>query len=222
MFKNIHAILIDLDGTFADTSVDMCNALNRILLDHKFNPVDCQDLKYHISKGAIGIIQYAAAINQRSIDSSLIRAEFLQQYSENCFVNTKLIDGMNDLIINIENKQIKWGIVTNKHSKYVKQILEGLRMDTKVQCLITGDMVENSKPEPDSLLLACIKLNINPSQALYIGDDERDIIAAKKAGMKSVVANFGFINKNININQWGADYIIHKPIDLIDKVSKNE
>tara|TARA_B100000029_G_scaffold478479_1_gene524621 strand:+ start:11744 stop:12421 length:678 start_codon:yes stop_codon:yes gene_type:complete len=221
IFDNISAVLIDLDGTFADTTIDMCNALNNILLNHKFKKVDCDDLKYHISKGAIGIIEYAEKINQRALDSSLIRAEFLNEYSQNCFIYTTMIDGMDKLISDIEKQNIKWGIVTNKHSKYVNRILKGLNVNERLHCLVTGDMVESAKPEPDSLLMACNKLKINPSKVLYIGDDERDIIAAKKAGIKSVAANFGFIQENTDIRQWDADFIINKPTDLIKKISNN-
>ena len=92
------SVLFDLDGTFADTSIDMCNALNKVLSKNKFKNVDCVGLKTHISKGAVGIIEYASIINGRSIDSSLLRADFLQEYSENTFIHTKMIDGIKQLL----------------------------------------------------------------------------------------------------------------------------
>ena len=94
----IECILFDLDGTVADTSIDMCNALNTVLLQNKFKTVDCNELKTHISRGALGVIEYASTVNQRSIDSSLLRAEFLQEYSNNCFIHTKMIKNINSLI----------------------------------------------------------------------------------------------------------------------------
>ena len=94
MNKRIECILFDLDGTFADTSKDMCDALNTILTEKKLTNVDCKELKLHISRGAVGIIDHASKVNGRSIDSSLMRAEFLQEYSDNTFVHTKMIDGI--------------------------------------------------------------------------------------------------------------------------------
>ena len=217
--NKIKSVLFDLDGTFVDTSIDMCMALNKVLLLHKFNEVDCLKLKYHISKGAIGIIEYASEANGRSIDSSLLRAEFLQEYSQNCFVHTKMIDGMSQLINFLEKKDMKWGIVTNKHSKYVNQIIKGLSLDSKMHCIITGDMVDNPKPSPDGLLKALIELNINPSEILYLGDDERDVIAAKDVGMITGVANFGFIENSEDIKLWNADIVINNPKDLIKHLS---
>ena len=215
---NINCVLFDLDGTLADTSEDMCNALNSVLSRNKFKTVDCLELKTHISRGAIGVIEYASHVNGRPIDSSLLRAEFLQEYSDKCFIHTKMIDDMSKLIDHLENNKIPWGIVTNKHSKYVNKILKGLLIDKKVTCLITGDMVNEPKPNPEGLLEASKLAGIKPSECIYVGDDERDIIAGKSAGMYTIAADFGFIHKDESAESWHADKIIKKPSDLINLI----
>ena len=212
--NKFEAVLFDLDGTFADTSRDMCDALNIVLIEHKYEIVNCDDLKTHISRGAIGIIEYASLVNGRSIDSSLLRAEFLEEYSKNTFVHTKMIDGISDLISLINDQNIKWGIVTNKHSKYVNKILEGFSLRENLQCLITGDMLQQAKPDPEGLLMASQILKCELSKTVYVGDDERDIIAGKSAGMSTVAADFGFVNKDNDITMWGADNIITEPMML--------
>lgn len=215
---NINCVLFDLDGTLADTSEDMCNALNIVLSRNKFKTVNYLELKTHISRGAIGIIEYASHVNGRPIDSSLLRAEFLQEYSDKCFIHTKMIDDMSKLIDHLENNKIPWGIVTNKHSKYVNKILKGLLIDKKVTCLITGDMVNEPKPNPEGLLEASKLAGIKPSECIYVGDDERDIIAGKSAGMYTIAADFGFIHKDESAESWHADKIIKKPSDLINLI----
>jgi phosphoglycolate phosphatase len=216
--NNINCVLFDLDGTLADTSKDMCNALNIVLSRNRFKPVDCLELKTHISRGAVGVIEYASQVNRRSIDSSLLRAEFLQEYSDKCFVHTKLIDDMKKLIDHMNDIQISWGIVTNKHSKYVNKILKGLSIDDKVACLITGDMVSEPKPNPEGLLEASKIAGINPSECIYVGDDERDILAGRSAGMYTVAADFGFIHKEDSADSWHADKVIKKPSELINLI----
>ena len=216
--NNINCVLFDLDGTLADTSKDMCNALNIVLSRNRFKPVDCLELKTHISRGAVGVIEYASQVNRRSIDSSLLRAEFLQEYSDKCFVHTKMIDDMEKLIDHMDNIQISWGIVTNKHSKYVNKILKGLSIADKVACLITGDMVSEPKPNPEGLLEASKIAGINPSECIYVGDDERDIIAGRNAGMYTVAADFGFIHKEDSADSWHADKVIKKPSELINLI----
>jgi phosphoglycolate phosphatase len=216
--NNINCVLFDLDGTLADTSKDMCNALNIVLSRNRFKPVDCLELKTHISRGAVGVIEYASQVNRRSIDSSLLRAEFLQEYSDKCFVHTKMIDDMEKLIDHMNNIHISWGIVTNKHSKYVNKILKGLSIDDKVACLITGDMVSEPKPNPEGLLEASKIAGINPSECIYVGDDERDILAGRSAGMYTVAADFGFIHKEDSADSWHADKVIKKPSELINLI----
>ena len=216
--NNINCVLFDLDGTLADTSKDMCNALNIVLSRNRFKPVDCLELKTHISRGAVGVIEYASQVNGRSIDSSLLRAEFLQEYSDKCFVHTKMIDDMKKLIDHMNNTQISWGIVTNKHSKYVNKILKGLSIADKVACLITGDMVSEPKPNPEGLLEASKIAGINPSECIYVGDDERDILAGRSAGIYTVAADFGFIHKEDSADSWHADKVIKKPSELINLI----
>ncbi len=208
------SVLFDLDGTLADTSVDMCNALNIILKKRGLKTVECEDLKYHISRGAVGIIKYASEVNGRSIDSSMIRSDFLEEYSKNCFVETRFVEGMNDLLILLEKKGFRWGIVTNKHSKYVNKIVSGLNISDRLSCLVTSNMVNEPKPAPDSLLHAMCLLNEEPKNVVYVGDDERDIIAGKAAGVHTIAADFGFIEDSSIINTWNADDIITKPTEI--------
>ena len=208
------SVLFDLDGTLADTSVDMCNALNVILKKRDLKIVECKDLKYHISRGAVGIIKYASEINGRSIDSSMIRSDFLEEYSKNCFVETRLVQGMSDLLKSLERKGYRWGIVTNKHSKYVDKIVKGLNITERLSCLVTGNMVNEPKPAPDSLIHAMCLLEEEPKNIIYVGDDERDIIAGKAAGVQTVAADFGFILDRSEVNSWNADNIILQPAEL--------
>ena len=212
--RNIKAVLFDLDGTLADTSPDMCASLNRVLDSHKLKTVDCECLKKHISRGALGVIEYASHVNGRNIDSSLLRSEFLDDYKHHTFVETELNKGMDELLDYLIKKNILIGIVTNKHSRYVKEIINGLGLTGKLNCMITGDMVLNAKPAIDGLIKAAEEIECSVDQIIYVGDDERDIIAGRDAGMQTVAADFGFISSEINILSWGADLIIDNALDL--------
>ncbi len=214
--QEIKSVLFDLDGTLADTSQDMCDSLNRVLLKRNLKEVDCLNLKRYISRGAIGVIEYASIVNGKSIDSSMLRSEFLEEYKNNCFRKTKLNNNIPDLLNFLREKKIKIGIVTNKHSRYVTEIVKGLDILKDMSCVVTGDMVLNAKPAGDSLMKACEIINIPARNAIYIGDDERDIIAGKTVGMMTVAADFGFVNHEDNIKLWGADMIINDPLLLKD------
>ena len=217
MLKNsnkVKAVLFDLDGTLADTSPDMCASLNRVLANRKLKTVDCINLKKHISRGALGVIEYASSVNDRDIDSSLLRSEFLEDYKNHSFIKTRLNKNMNKLIDYLLEKNILVGIVTNKHSRYVNKITEGLGLNEKLSCTITGDMVLNAKPAIDGLIKAAKEIKCNVDEIIYVGDDERDIIAGRNAGMNTIAANFGFISTDINIKSWNADLIINDALDI--------
>ena len=217
MLKNNHkfkAVLFDLDGTLADTSPDMCASLNRVLVSHKLKTVDCINLKKHISRGALGVIEYASHVNGRDIDSSLLRSEFLDDYKHQPFLKTKLNKDMDKLLEYLIKKNILIGIVTNKHSRYVKKIIEGLGLTKKLSCVITGDMVLNSKPAIDGLIKAAEEIQCEVDEIIYVGDDERDIIAGRDAGMSTVAADFGFISPEINVRSWNPDLIIYNALEL--------
>ena len=217
MLKNkskIKAVLFDLDGTLADTSPDMCASLNRVLVSHKLKTVDCMNLRKHISRGALGVIEYASHVNRRDIDSSLLRSEFLDDYKHHPFVETKLNKDMDKLLNYLIKKNIMIGVVTNKHSRYVKKIIEGLGLTKKLSCVITGDMVLNAKPAIDGLIKAADEIQCNVDEIIYVGDDERDIIAGRDAGMNTVAADFGFISTDINVRSWNSDLIIYNALEL--------
>lgn len=209
------SILFDLDGTFADTSLDLYYALN-ILLKKKNKPaVDESEIKFHISRGAEGLINFGFGNETSSKEKIELKREFLDLYDEQTTQYVTLIDGIADLIDEIELNKIVWGIVTNKQEKFATKILKELNYHNRASCLITGDMVNRAKPAPDSLILACFRLNKEPESSIYIGDDRRDIIAGQRAKMKTAIADFGFINSNDNINNWNADIILSKPSELI-------
>ena len=112
------------------------------------------------------------------------------------------------------NKNILTGIVTNKHSRYVSKIIKGLNLGEKLSCTITGDMVLNAKPAIDGLTKAAEKIQCNVDEIIYVGDDERDIIAGRDAGMNTIAADFGFISSDTNVSSWNSDLIIYDALEL--------
>ena len=213
--NNKISVLFDLDGTFADTSLDLCYVLNTLLKKNNKPLVDESEIKYHISRGAEGLINYGFGNDLSGKDKIELKKEFLDLYDENTTQHVTLIKGIASLVKKIESNKIAWGIVTNKHSKFAIKVMEELNYHDRASCLVTRDMVDNAKPAPDSLILACYKLNIKPENSIYVGDDRRDIIAGQRAKMKTAIADFGFINTNDNINDWNADIILSKPGELI-------
>jgi HAD superfamily hydrolase (TIGR01509 family) len=129
-----------------------------------------------------------------------------------------LLPGIADLLQAIENKGLKWGIVTNKPRRFTIGLIEsmGLNLENRAACIVCGDDASQPKPSPATLLMACEQVGIKPQNCVYVGDAERDVQAGKAAGMKTVVALFGYIDVSDKPSEWGADALIKTPKQLIE------
>ena len=215
--KIIELFAFDLDGTLLDTAPDFLYAVNILREKYKLDEADFNQVRSRVSQGAASLASYALNLDGDSQEKiELHRHELLDIYENCCLINTEMFDGIEEVLSELNNKQIKWGIVTNKHSKFVKKILKGLQIDTEINCLITGDMVNEPKPNPEGLLEACKIIGVDSSECIYVGDDERDIMAGKSAGMLTIAADFGFIHKDHATELWQADKIIKNPSELIN------
>ena len=211
--RRIDAMLFDFDGTIADTSQDMVSCLNILLDNHNLKGVELSHAKNYISKGAAGLIDFSCPGIKIDKRNEFIH-EYLEIYKKNIFVNTALFDGVPEVIDLLIKKKYKWGIVTNKPSYLVIPIIEMLNFIHPPNCIVAGDTLSVKKPNPEPLLYASKKISCEPIFCAYIGDDIRDITAAKAANMFSIAAAYGFIDDISKIKEWGSDYIIKSPLDL--------
>jgi len=217
------AVLFDLDGTLADTAPDMARTLNLLLARRGRPPVALAAVRPHVSKGARGMIVEGFGIGADHPEFPALREEFLGLYAENLDVDTRLFPGMDGLLDRLDAEGIAWGVVTNKHERFARPVLEALGLDDRSHVLVGGDTCARAKPFADPLLHACEALGIAASKSLYVGDDERDVQAARAAGMKVIVAGYGYLGDGVPAVQWGADAIVDSPLAIgawMDKVGR--
>ncbi|PZO07076.1 MAG: phosphoglycolate phosphatase [Lysobacteraceae bacterium] len=199
------AVLFDLDGTLVDSAPDLCNAINRVVVDLGHVPVPLSRLREVVSKG--GRAMLAAALPQLSDDDRApLLAPFLAHYAQALAVDSVVFDGVADLLDGLEARGLRWGIVTNKPEALARAVVEGFGWSRRSAVLIGGDTLPRHKPEPDQLLLACEQMDLAPSEVIYVGDDLRDVQAARAAGMVSVAALWGYREPHDDPSTWGADH----------------
>jgi N-acetyl-D-muramate 6-phosphate phosphatase len=214
----ITTILFDLDGTLVDTAPDLGHALNLQLIRHGKAPLADAAIRPFASHGSRGLVGLGFGIMPADDNFIAMRDEYLNIY-ESVFTHSPiLLPGMAELLQAIENKGLKWGIVTNKPRRFTEGLIEsmGLNLENRAACIVCGDDAPQPKPSPATLLMACEQVGVKPENCVYVGDAERDIIAGKAAGMKTVVALFGYIDVTDKPTEWGADALIHKPNELLD------
>jgi len=207
-------VFFDLDGTLADTAPDLVAAANLLRVARGLSPLPFEVLRPTASAGARGLIQGAFGYDNQHPQFEELRDEFLANYEKNICVHSKLFDGMDDLLLDLEKSLIVWGIVTNKIERFTHPLLKIMGLHQRSAAIVGGDTTPYSKPHPAPILKAAEICNINPSECLYVGDDLRDIEAGRAAGMKTVAAAYGYCGCDEPVNAWGADYIIHHPSEL--------
>ncbi len=211
----IQAVLFDLDGTFADTAPDLGYAVNLMRKARNLPPVPEEKTRPVTSSGARGLLGAGFSITPDHADYLAMRDEFLNLYEANLCRDTRLFDGMAELINSLEARQLTWGIVTNKAERFALPLMKLLGYGTRSACVIGGDTTGKMKPHPEPLYAAAKAIQIAPEHCLYVGDDERDIQAGRAAGMKTIAVRYGYLNGS-DPAAWGADAIVDKPLNIIN------
>lgn len=211
----ITTVLFDLDGTLVDTAPDLGYALNIQLKRHDKAILSDATIRPYASHGSRGLIGLGFGITPKDDNFIVMRDEYLAIYDTVFTRNPKLLEGIEDLLQAIENKGLRWGIVTNKPRRFTQPLIESMGLHLRSACIVSGDDAPQPKPSPATLLLACKHVGANPENCIYVGDAERDIQAGKAAGMKTVVALFGYIDKTDKPNEWGADALIETPTEIL-------
>ena len=211
----VKAVLFDLDGTFADTAPDLAAALNHVRANLELSPLPLEILRPQASHGSRGLLKVGLDIEPQHPDYDTLRKQFLDYYERNICVHTQLFEGMAQLLEELEQHNILWGIITNKPHRYTLPLMQAMGYAERAACLISGDTCGHSKPHPDPMLKASEIINIPPAQCLYVGDDLRDMQAANASGMHGIIANYGYVGPNATIDNWNAKGSINNPAELI-------
>ena len=214
-FSPYKGIFFDLDGTLADTAPDLVAATNQLLLARNLEPKPYEFLRPYASAGARGLLEGAFGIDPNHADFIALRDEFFANYEKALLVDSKLFDGIDHLLDQMDDAKLPWGIITNKSERFTNPLTELMGLRQRAVSTVSGDTTPYSKPHPEPILHAARAANIDPTQSIYVGDDIRDVIAGKAAGMKTVAAAYGYCGCKEPPEAWGADYIVDNPLDLL-------
>lgn len=208
------AVLFDLDGTLVDTAPDLGHAADCVRAEVGLSPLSVADYRPVASAGARGLLGVALGIAPDHADFPRHRDSFLAHYRQHLSRASRLFDGMDEFLRALEARGLRWGVVTNKPGWLTRPLMDELQLASRAACVVSGDDTPKPKPAPDSILLACQQIGLAPAQCLYVGDDLRDIVAARAAGMPSIAARWGYLGAGGPIEDWGADTIVDTPAEL--------
>ncbi|PPU67674.1 phosphoglycolate phosphatase [Xanthomonas pisi] len=204
------AVLFDLDGTLLDSAPDMLATVNAMLAARERAPIALQQLRPVVSKGARAMVGVAFAELDDAARTALV-PEFLQRYEGLIGTQSTLFEGVEALLSQLEAAGCVWGVVTNKPEYLARLILPQLGWQQRCAVLIGGDTLPERKPHPLPLLTAAERIGVAPAQCVYVGDDERDILAARAANMPSVAVLWGYRLHDDVPERWQADVLVDQP-----------
>jgi len=213
-------VLFDLDGTLVDTAHDLGRALNMQLELHGKPTLSHEKIWPVASHGSKGLLALGFGITPADEHFEVMKAQYLDLYEEVFKLNPIFLADIEDLLNTLDERNIRWGIVTNKPRRFSLDLIKAVKMQRgtlyeRSACLVCGDDAPQPKPSPKTLLMACAQTSTNPKDCIYVGDAERDVQAGKAAGMKTVVALFGYIAETDKPKTWGADFEIRTPKELL-------
>ena len=214
--SSIRTVLFDLDGTLADTAPDLAYALNLLRQQHGMDEMPLENIRPAASHGSIALLKVGFQLEPDDEGFETLRQEYLALYETHINTHTTLFPGMAEILSEIEDRNLNWGVVTNKPAWLTEPLLDGLGVKHRAVCVISGDSLPERKPHPAPLLHACHLAGSEAAECIYIGDAERDIVAGHAAGMTTLIAMFGYLSEADDPDSWPADGRIHQPDEILN------
>jgi phosphoglycolate phosphatase len=210
---SVLAVLFDLDGTLLDTAPDMIGALDELRRENGLPPLPFAAVRPSVSHGSGRLVRlgFPDADAERL---AALQQRYLEIYGADLSTRTRLFPGMDAVLAELAARRLALGIVTNKPARLTDPLLERLGLRGQFACVISGDSLSERKPHPMPLLHAAKLAGVEAARCIYVGDAERDVQAARAAGMRSVVATYGYLAENEDWRAWGGDGAIAAPREL--------
>lgn len=209
------AVLFDLDGTLVDSAADLLHAANVLRARRGLEAFAMAPFRPFVSRGARAMLG-ASVPGFVATDEATV-GEFLEIYSAALATHSRLFPGVPEMLDAIEAQGLRWGIVTNKAEGLARPLCAALGLLKRSSVLIGGDTLPERKPHPLPLLEACRRIEAAPVASLYLGDDPRDIEAARAAGLRGIAVDWGYFDPVFPPAAWGAQRVIGAPAHLLDE-----
>jgi phosphoglycolate phosphatase len=215
VFRDVQAVLFDLDGTLIDSAPDLGAAADKMRLDRGLPSLPPERYRPMAGAGARGMLGVAFGLTPEHATYEALREEFFGNYERCMTERTYAFDGVTELIQQLVSRELVWGVVTNKASRFTDPLTRAMPLFATAAAVVSGDTTPHAKPHPAPLFEAARRLGVDPVHCVYVGDDERDIVAGLAAGMGTVAATYGYLGQQTDIARWQAHAEIHLPLQLL-------
>lgn len=215
VFAGIRAVLFDLDGTLIDSASDLAGAANAMRVRRRLEALPLAQYRPHCGSGARGMLQVAFGVAPGEATFDPLKQEFFDEYQMRLTHSTLPFDGVERLLDELLTGGLAWGVVTNKGERFTAPLVQAMPLLQRAATVVSGDTTPHAKPHPAPLLEAARRIGLSPGECLYVGDDLRDMLAGRAAGMRTVAACYGYLGSGADVATWQADHVISEPLGLL-------
>lgn len=215
LFTDVQAVLFDLDGTLIDSAPDLGAAADKMRTARGLTSLPLEHYRPMAGAGARGMLGIAFGMTPEHPEFMAYREEFFVNYENAMTERTVIFDGVPAMIASIVQAGLPWGVVTNKSSRFTDPLTAAMPLFTTAGAIVSGDTTPHAKPHPEPLFEAARRLGVAPARCVYVGDDERDIVAGLAAGMGTVAATYGYLGQQTDVSRWNAHLHIDSPLTLL-------
>jgi phosphoglycolate phosphatase len=209
------AVLFDLDGTLIDSAPDLGAAADQMRITRGLASLPLERYRPMAGAGARGMLGVAFGITPDAPDFISLREEFFLNYEARMLRNTQVFSGVAELVEALCERGLRWGVVTNKSGRFTDPLTRAIPLFGTAGAIVSGDTTPYSKPHPEPLFEAARRLGVAPEACVYVGDDERDMLAGRAAGMRTIAATYGYMGAQAEVARWDADAAIASPLELL-------
>ena len=214
-FANVQAVLFDLDGTLIDSAPDLAAAADAMRTARGLPSLPLAQYRPMAGAGARGLLGVAFGMTPEHVEYDVLREEFFCNYERSLTQRTQIFDGVPELLESFASQGVKWGVVTNKSERFTLPLTGSMALFATAGAIVSGDTTPHAKPHPAPLLEAARRMGVDASRCVYVGDDERDIVAGLAAGMATVAVTYGYLGQQADTTRWGANATINCVNELL-------
>lgn len=215
-FRGVRAVLFDLDGTLIDSAPDLGAAADGMRLRRGMSSLPPECYRPLAGSGARGMLLAAFGITPEDSSYAGLKEEFFLAYSDCLLQRTRPFQHVQEMLALLQQRGLPWGVVTNKSQRFTAPITQAMPLFATASAIVSGDTTPHAKPHPAPLLEAARRMSMPPADCIYVGDDERDILAGRAAGMRTVAARYGYLGKGADVAAWGASAEVTSPLELLN------
>ena len=215
MFRGIRCVLFDLDGTLVDSAPDLGLAADEMRVRRGLASLPPERYRSSAGAGARGMLGVAFGMTPEHPEFAALKEEFLDHYERRLNQLTRPFAEVDRLLADLHRRGLAWGVVTNKSRRFTEPLTASLTLFASARAIVSGDTTPHIKPHPAPLQEAMRQIGVEPQHCLYVGDDERDMLAGKAARTATVAARYGYLGPGADPARWPADAAIDTPIELL-------